>query len=342
MRTAIPVLCLTMTAAAAFAGDLNPPPGPVAPTHKTLTDVEPRTAVNSANTPGDAGSTFRITQPGSYYLTGNINGEPGKHGILITSANVTLDLNGFALIGDAASLDGVNGSSNVTVRNGTVRNWRYGVQLSSRSRVEHVTASFNTVAGLRANGADFLITGCVVSANTGTGIVTACCGQIVGSEVGNNTQGGINVGTSVTITGCTITDNDTFGVLLTGDSVISGCTVTFNGTDGIVVGSGCLVLNNQCSANGLLGSSANIRVNSIANRIEGNNCRIADVGIDVNAAGNIIIRNTCSGNTTNWDIAANNVVGPIIDRTAPASAAILGNSAPDSTGSTHPNANFTY
>lgn len=28
--------------------------------------------------------------------------------------------------------------------------------------------------------------------------------------------------------------------------------------------------------------------------------------------------------------------------TAPASAAILGSSAPDSTGSTHPNANFTY
>ncbi len=68
----------------------------------------------------------------------------------------------------------------------------------------------------------------------------------------------------------------------------------------------------------------------------------ATLGIDVDAAANVILRNMCSGNTTNWSIVANNVVGPIIDRRAPASAAISGNSAPDSTGSTHPNANFTY
>ncbi|HRJ49801.1 MAG TPA: hypothetical protein PKU91_04675, partial [Phycisphaerales bacterium] len=87
---------------------------------------------------------------------------------------------------------------------------------------------------------------------------------------------------------------------------------------------------------------ANIHATGNDNRIEGNNCILADRGIDVDAAGNIIVRNTCSGNTVNWDIVANNVVGPILDRTAPASAAISGNSAPDSTGSTHPNANFTY
>jgi len=56
------------------AGDLNPPPGPVASTMKTLSEVEPRIAVNSINTPGDADSLFKITQPGSYYLTGNITG----------------------------------------------------------------------------------------------------------------------------------------------------------------------------------------------------------------------------------------------------------------------------
>jgi hypothetical protein len=39
---------------------------------------------------------------------------------------------------------------------------------------------------------------------------------------------------------------------------------------------------------------------------------------------------------------ANNVFGPIIDRSAPASAAVLGNSAASSLGSTDANANFTY
>jgi len=108
------------------------------------------------------------------------------------------------------------------------------------------------------------------------------------------------------------------------------------------VTSGCVVLANTCSFNGNGGDGAGIHATGSDNRIEGNNCTGADRGIDVDVAGNIIIKNTCSGNTINWTIVANNVVGPILDRTAPASAAISGNSAPDSTGSTHPNANFTY
>ena len=81
------------------AGDLNPPAGPVTPTMKTLTEVEPRIAINAVNTPGDAFSTFKITQPGSYYLTGNVTGAAGTSGIRVASGQVTLDLNGFTLEG---------------------------------------------------------------------------------------------------------------------------------------------------------------------------------------------------------------------------------------------------
>jgi hypothetical protein len=94
---------------AARAGDLNPPAGPVAPTMKSLDDVEPRTAINAANTPGSANSVFRISQPGSYCLTGNVNGGAGLHGIQIESNNVTLDLNGFALMGTAAAAKSTGG-----------------------------------------------------------------------------------------------------------------------------------------------------------------------------------------------------------------------------------------
>src|SRR5688572_3995985 len=90
------------------AGPLNPPPGPVGSTYKTLTEVEPRTPVSSVNTPGDPDSLFRITQPGSYYLTANLAGVAGKHGIEIDADDVTLDLCGFELKGVAGSLDGVN------------------------------------------------------------------------------------------------------------------------------------------------------------------------------------------------------------------------------------------
>ena len=58
--------------------------------------------------------------------------------------------------------------------------------------------------------------------------------------------------------------------------------------------------------------------------------------------GNIIIRNTCAGNTTDWTIVANNVVGPILDRRAPASAAISGFTGASSLGTTDPNANFSH
>src|SRR5437870_4522683 len=84
------VLC---TIVSLHAGDLNPPPGPVTPTMKTLTEVEPRTAISAVNTPGDGDSLFKITQAGSYYLIGNAQGAAGKTGIEVTASHVTIDLN---------------------------------------------------------------------------------------------------------------------------------------------------------------------------------------------------------------------------------------------------------
>ena len=83
----------------AFAQGSLTPPGAPAPTMKSLDQVEARTIVNAANTPGDANNLFIITNSGSYYLTTNLVGVSGKSGISITANDVTLDLNGFALLG---------------------------------------------------------------------------------------------------------------------------------------------------------------------------------------------------------------------------------------------------
>ena len=56
-------------------------------------------------------------------------------------------------------------------------------------------------------------------------------------------------------------------------------------------------------------------------------------------SGNIIVRNTASGNTLNWDVAANNAC-LVVYRTG--CTAISGNSGGSAPGSTDPNANFTY
>src|SRR5262245_28629382 len=89
----------------ALAGDLIPPVGPVLPTMKPLSDVEPRAAISATNTPGDGDSIFRITQPGSYYLTGNITGVAGKSALKVSYADhVTIDLAGFVINGGAAGI----------------------------------------------------------------------------------------------------------------------------------------------------------------------------------------------------------------------------------------------
>jgi parallel beta-helix repeat protein len=303
-------LALVITGAVLYAGPLDPPAGPVTPTYKTLSEVEPRTAINAANTPGDADSVFRITAPGSYYLTGNITGEVGKHGIEIvpgTGGGITLDLNGFDLRGVAGSLDGVsvttlNFRANFAVVNGSVRNWGgAGVNLATlfaiNSRVEGILASGNTGGGILSFQAS-TISNCSAYLNGGTGISAG------------------------------------FG------STVADCTAQSNSLDGIACQSGCVVRGNNCSANGNgTGDGAGIHATGADNRIEGNNCIGADRGIDVDSAGNIIIRNTCSGSTTNWDVVAGNVILVI---TATAAPAVNGNSGGVAPGSTDPSANFSY
>src|SRR5690606_12742061 len=127
MRIAVTApLAAALLASLAGAGNLNPPSGPVGPTMKSLQQIEPRTPISNATTPGDAESVRRITQPGSYFLTGDILGVAGKSGIIVdTPGVVTIDLNGFAVIGVAGSIVGIDSlaSTRLTIRNGEVREW---------------------------------------------------------------------------------------------------------------------------------------------------------------------------------------------------------------------------
>jgi hypothetical protein len=391
-------LALLITGAVLYAGPLNPPVGPVASTHKTLIEVEPRIAVNATNTPGDplgdpSPSLFKITQPGSYYLTGNITGVVGKHGIEIASSGVTLDLMGFDLVGVPAMgvLDGVsvtmNSLTNIAVVNGSVRNWgQDGVNLGAFSasgcRVEDIASSGNGRIGVFAGngsrifrcfasggqyglygstscifvgssatgasvsgfwcGSGTVISDCSAFDNAGVGI-TASVTTVTNSAAYSNGGNGMNIGAGSAVSNCVAYANSGTGFTATSGTTIVDCTARSNTLDGILCSSACIIRGNICSINGNgTGDGANIHATGSDNRIEGNNCSVADRGIDVDLAGNIIIKNTCAGNTTDWVIAANNVFGPIIDRRAPASAAVSGFAAASSLGSTDSNANFSY
>jgi hypothetical protein len=383
-------LSLAFTTSVAARGPLDPPAGPIASTP----GPEPRTVINAVNTPGDADSLFKITQPGSYYLAGNITGVSGKKGIEIASRGVTVDLNGFRLRGVAGSLDGVfaDGAiafSDVTVKNGIVVEWGgNGVNVSdgaqvTGARVNGVQSNNNTGAGI-AVGPRAQVSDCVALSNVsagfsaGSGAVFIGCGSTGNSTgylsntggtfdsciaVGNfgdgfnvsnagnfshctsnsNSGNGFFAANGGVLTGCMATQNHVHGFNLSSACTVASCTAYFNDQHGIIVGTSCTVINSTANSNGsAIGDGAGIRCQGGDNRVEGNNSSANDRGIDCQVAGNIIFRNTCAANTINWSLAANNVFGPILDRTAPGSGAVSGSSAPDSSGTTNPNANFSF
>ncbi len=383
-------------ASVAAAGPLTPPAGPVTSTYKTLTEVEPRTAINATNTPGDADSVYQITQPGSYYLTGNINGVVGKHGIEIAASGVTLDLNGFELAGvptHGSTFDGVRvdagGRSNISVRGGTVRNWSgvginldafspincivtdvratnngaEGIAVGANSRVSDCTASLNTGDGIQLSF-NCTVMNCVVASNSQNGVYGNVVNAVADCTAYDNGADGISAGIGSKITNCAAYDNADEGFVIGSSGTIMGCTASVNGGNGIELFYGsaaincssqnntfhgitgpdrCYIVGNTCVRNGFSGGPASgIFLTGNSSRIEGNTCIENHRGIELDGTKNFVVRNTCGGNyVTNWDIAANNVCGPILNRSAPASAAILGDSAPSSLGTTDANANFT-
>jgi len=372
-RIRIVMLFVSIVGAAnymALAGPLDPPPGPVAPTHKTLSEVEPRIAINSTNTPGDPDSLFKITQPGSYYLPGNVLGMAGKHGIEIEVLAgvpfVTIDLMGFELVGVFGSLDGiragVGGTRNVAIRSGTVRDWGgSGINISNSANnlLTDLRAYGNGSSGIVAGPAS-IVTGCTVQSVGGDGIFAEAGSTVSNCSASQNTGNGIRTGGGCTVTncsastnvghgifggnGCTVSNCSAYenigsGITVDSGSTVADCTARSNTLDGILCTSQSVVRGNTCTLNGTGGDGVGIHATSSGNRVEGNNCTLADRGIDVDGTGNFIARNTCSGNTTNWDVVAGNICLVV---SAATSAAIVGNSGGTDPGSTDPNANFTY
>ena len=84
---------LCLFASIGFCGQDDPlgPPGSDAARMKNLNQIEPRTIISSL--------PYVITNRGSYYLTGSLTATVGTNGIVIAANDVTIDLNGFMLIG---------------------------------------------------------------------------------------------------------------------------------------------------------------------------------------------------------------------------------------------------
>jgi parallel beta-helix repeat protein len=270
----------------AFGQGALTPPGSPAATMKSLDQIEPRTPVDAIHAPGNDAAQFVISQPGSYYLTTNIvGGLVSLTGIEVTTNDITLDLNGFSVLGSSSTFSGIviGGGTNITVRNGTISGWPdFGILcVGSDATFERLTLTGN--------------------------------------------QYGIFCANNNVIRDCMVAGSGVDGITVRNDCVVSGCLSLDNQGNGIVLdsgASGCLVSGNTVAGNDA-GKTANIGGISVVgsnNRIEGNHVTGTSLpgnGILITNnpayANNIVIDNSVvGGGTSNYSINASlNDVGPI-------------------------------
>src|SRR5215211_4608967 len=233
MKSALLLLGLGAAVGVFGQGALTPP-GPPAPTMKSLSDIEPRTPI-----PGGIVTTiFSISRSGSYYLTGNrTNTAAGGLGISVNANDVVIDLNGFTLSGAGVGQFGIylQSRTNVAVLHGTVRDF------TSVGIIAPFSGNGHTISGVSVlnNGGIGIgmiasqgcrVVDCVVQDNSGG--ISVSDGSLVSHNrlISNGgTQYGISADSNCLITENVITSRDTNAAHAWGISVGGyGCRVVGN------------------------------------------------------------------------------------------------------------------
>lgn len=356
-RNALAVTCALSTLALptlalvglALAGPIDPPAGPVAGTYKTLDQIEPRIPINAATTPGTATAVHRITQPGSYYLEGDIAVPSARAGIRIETAGVTIDMRGHAIMGLAGSANGIDCSmapnGDIAISNGAIRAVQ-GIGISAQNTSATITLSDLAIIGVGDSGVD----------TNGAGIIATRVAIDGAGDAGFNLSGtplvllrdclavrcngtGFELGTA-TLENCAASQNRT-GIALRG-GVARGCTASGNTDDGFFVSraagvdcsattngargfqvsearlTGCTATFNQShgfelSDNATIESSKAIRNTGSGIRVTGDACRVVGNHSSLHtmgaSAGGVGIRVEGQGCHVQGNTANGNVVG---------------------------------
>lgn len=252
--------------------------------------------IKIAQTPS---TTFPIVidKPGSYVLTNNIVVPANVNGIVINTDNVTIDLNGHAVIGPGKDSGGQyhgittpSGRYGNAVINGSVKGFSgHGLSLlGENNQVKDVRSHNNGYIGIYA--AMSTITNCTAIRNnigiSGSGsTITDCIAN-------NNDTYGIHAHGS-TVTNCTASSNGSVGILTTNEpGTITNCSANDNGSNGI---NGVYSTITNCTAKG---NKSNGIYAYFKCRVEGNNLRNnGGYGLFLSSYG-YAIKNAGSGNAS--------------------------------------------
>ncbi len=171
--------------------------------------------INQAIVEANGGFPYVISEPGSYKLSDNLTvPDENTSAIEVQADDVTVDLNGFAIIGPVQCIAengsvscspegtgvGIQAQSDVfptVVRNGSVRGMGFaGVRIAS-GRVEGVRALENGSRGI--SSASGIVRGCLAELNGGAGIILSAPGSVVEHSIAlfNGAGGGIVLGGGV-------------------------------------------------------------------------------------------------------------------------------------------------
>jgi len=252
--------------------------GPNDATIKALDELETRIVLMPPGKgdmlPASATAVISITQPGSYVLGGNLYGVSGKHGIEILKSNVTLDLNGYALIGLPGSKGGIDAPSgivNIKIHNGAIRGWKQrgiGGRLMTASEISDVrvgNCSWNGIHlgqgivrncssrqngnhGIQVEHGKSVIELCAVELNAGNGVLVGDSTSISNVSATGNLGHGMACGDQCAMSGCLVSGSGVHGILVGADCTLTGCSSSDNDFVGIVLRGGCIAV--VCSASG--------------------------------------------------------------------------------------------
>lgn len=183
-------------------------------------------------TAGDsAGFPITITQSGSYKLTGNLMVPAGAKGIVVTAPQVTIDMNGFSLIGPSTCTRDI------------------GTKAVACSYADGTTHGIDASAG-----SGTAVRNGTVKGFAGHGILAGTMDRYETLRLTENSFGLATTSRSQSISSCTVDTNGNSGIVAL-YALITNCRVVFNGGDGIAGSSGTVVNASDVSSNRLIGLS---------------------------------------------------------------------------------------